>query len=658
MNFTRRKFIKLSSATTLAGLGGLGFSFAGCEEAVKVDENNGLGIKGVSIPSSLDVTAGTSITLQGSGFQVGDVIELTPANEGTMFSANVTSIAVGSVTFPVPEGIITGSYAIKVTRGSSSLALGKTLLNVVADTNIPDKDGMTVKGVVYTNGKGIAGVVVSDGYEVTVTDSKGVYYLASQKKTGFVFISVPANYEVANEGNAPQFFKRLSNSATTVEQKDFSLMKVNNEKHVVIPMADWHLASRNNDLEQFNSKVLPDVNATIERYAADGTKVYVLTLGDMTWELYWYSNGFGLNEYIPYMNKLKAPVFNLMGNHDNDPYCANDWEAEEKYRDIVGPTYYSFNLGQVHYVVLDNVEYLNKGAAAGTIGDRSYNDRVNNDQIEWLKKDLAAITDKSTPIVLAMHTPLYANPSLGTGGTQVNKIDMANGGVLIDCLKDFSTVHVLTGHTHINYTAEEKPSLIEHNVAAICATWWWTGRNGYAGNHICRDGSPGGYGVWKMNGRDIQWRYKSIGYDENYQFRAYDLNTIHITAAAFAPNATDTALGEFAGPYATPHAGNDVLINVWGYDTQWKVEVTEYGKSLAVNRVKVLDPLHIVSYEALRLNAGAVPTDAFVSTQTAHMFRVAASAPDSTLEIKVTDRFGNVYRESMVRPKQFTYLMK
>ncbi|TRX51722.1 hypothetical protein FNH22_23450 [Fulvivirga sp. M361] len=51
------------------------------------------------------------------------------------------------------------------------------------------------------------------------------------------------------------------------------------------------------------------------------------------------------------------------------------------------------------------------------------------------------------------------------------------------------------------------------------------------------------------------------------------------------------------------------------------------------------------------------PTRAFVSTETAHLFRVAASAPDSTLEIKVTDRFANVYLEQMERPKAFGYLM-
>jgi len=653
---TRRQFIKIGGVTSLVGLSGVGFGFSGCHEEEVVKDND-LRITGVSIPSGLDVEIGQKVTITGNGFEPGDQIQLA-LPDGTTFTSPVTDIANGAVSFILPEGVTSGRYTLTVVRDSRSLVLGNVFLSVVATVDIPDKDGMTVKGVVYSDGRGLPGVVISDGYEVTTTDDKGRYYLASQKKTGFVFISVPGNYEVPNEGNAPQFFKRLTAAANTVERNDFSLIKVNNEKHVVISMADWHLANRNNDLAQFTGKVLPDVNATIDKYNADGTKVYVLTLGDMTWDLYWYDNHFGLDEYIPYMNKLNSPVFNLMGNHDNDPYSSNDLQAEKKYRSVIGPTYYSFNLGKVHYIVLDDVEYLNNGGAEGKVGDRSYNEVVLQDQMAWLKKDLATITDKSTPIVLATHTPLYKNPSLDASGNQVDGFDLANGSALADCFKEFSTVHVLTGHTHINYSVQGTDSLMEHNTAAICATWWWTGKNGYAGNHICRDGSPGGYGIWQMNGSDIQWRYKSIGYGEDYQFRAYDLNTIQISAASFAPNSTDAALAKYVGPYAQPQAGNEVLINIWGYDSQWKIEVTENGKKLDVTRVKALDPLHIISYEALRLNAGATPTDAFTTTETAHLFKVVASAPTSTLEIKVTDRFGNVYSESMARPKQFGYLMK
>ena len=657
MNQTRRKFIKISSLSTIAGISGIGLAFSSCDnkDSFDFDDNNKLNITGVSIPSSLNVTQGGTITFTGKGFKMGDNIKLTSTlDNGVFYDNSVTAVSDGTVSFSVPNELTTGNYKINVLRGAADLPLGAVLLNLMANTDIPDIEGMTVKGVVYSDGKGVPGVVVSDGYEVTVTDENGIYYLPSLKKIGFIFISIPGNFEVINEGKAPQFFKRLSNNTSTVEQKDFSLIKTNNENHVVIPLADWHLANRNNDLDQFTGKVLPDINAAIDQYSADGTKVYALTLGDMTWDTYWYNNDFGLNEYLPYMNMLNSPVFNVMGNHDNDPYYSEDWEAENKYREVIGPTYYSFNLGKVHYVVLDTVEYINSGGTVGTVGDRNYNTVITSDQIAWLKKDLAAITDKSTPIIVAMHTPLYKRPSLDANGNQVNSYALDNGGTLVDSLKDFSTVHVLSGHTHINYRIDDEANLMEHNTAAICATWWWTGRNGYAGNHICKDGSPGGYSIWQMNGKDVQWRYKSIGYEEGYQFRSYDLNEVHITASEFAPNTTEETLVPYAEPYSQKNVNNEVLINVWGYDSQWKIEVTENNNKLDISRVNTKDPLHIISYDALRLNVGATPTGAFVTNDTAHLFKVTASAPDTTLEIKVTDRFGNMYTETMVRPKAFS----
>ena len=155
----------------------------------------------------------------------------------------------------------------------------------------------------------------------------------------------------------------------------------------------------------------------------------------------------------------------------------------------------------------------------------------------------------------------------------------------------------------------------------------------------------------------MKWLYKSIGYDEDYQFRTYDLNKVHITAANFAPNSTDSELAEYAGSYSQQNMNNEVLINVWSYEKDWTIEITENGNHLDVARIEAKDPLHIISYDALRLNAGATPTSSFATNDTAHMFKVRASAPDTTLEIKVTDKFGNVYAESMVRPKAFSLSM-
>ena len=84
------------------------------------------------------------------------------------------------------------------------------------------------------------------------------------------------------------------------------------------------------------------------------------------------------------------------------------------------------------------------------------------------------------------------------------------------------------------------------------------------------------------------------------------------------------------------------------------MEVTEGDKQLQVSRVSSgeLDPLHYISYTAKRYNKNATAT--FPTSKNYHMFKVTASGPSTTLDIKVTDRFGNVYTETMTRPKAFT----
>ena len=71
-----------------------------------------------------------------------------------------------------------------------------------------------------------------------------------------------------------------------------------------------------------------------------------------------------------------------------------------------------------------------------------------------------------------------------------------------------------------------------------------------------------------------------------------------------------------------------------------------------------MDPLHIIAYTAKRLDGNVtISQNGSINFETGanrHMFRVKANSPTSTLEIKVTDRFGNEYTESMKRPKTFS----
>ena len=126
----------------------------------------------------------------------------------------------------------------------------------------------------------------------------------------------------------------------------------------------------------------------------------------------------------------------------------------------------------------------------------------------------------------------------------------------------------------------------------------------------------------------------------------------------FAPNASSTGVTNFeksASSWSASSKDNYVYINVFDYDKSWKIEVTENGKSLTPELVSIKDPLHLVTYEAKRYNAGSSPTSDFKARiVTSHIFRVKASSASSTLEISVTDRFGNVSTESMKRPREFS----
>lgn len=610
-------------------------------------------------PSLIEVSKGGEYTFQVEGGeepQASDVLVL-ESTDGISYTCTLVSVSENSFTVKISEGCESGTYRVFIKRGDRKKQIGSTYINIVEGMDFTPDAGTTVYGVVSTADGPVPGVVVSDGVEVTVTNEQGIYQLQSDKEWGYVFISVPAGYEVPAEGVLPQFYKMMKGDASTAERVDFSLTAVDGQDdYKVLVLGDMHLANRTGDLKQF-MEFTSDLNAY--RALHQQEKMYAIALGDMTWDLYWYSNSYALPEYLNTINsQVKGlQIFHTIGNHDYDYKATNDRDAESRFMDYIAPTYYSFNLGKVHYVVLDDIDCSNYDGTTS----RDYEKRVSAGQLSWLAKDLSHV-DKSVPLVVVMHAQVFY-PSQ-TDGFKVDH-DVLNTTQLLNVLDGYK-VHFITGHTHMNYNVTPDDAVTggrevyEHNTGAICGSWWWSGYL-TPGVHLSPDGTPGGYAIWSVNGTDMEWMYKATGWTEDYQFRSYDLNNVHFSLADVPqmPAGVPASVKKEYMKYVDAYPGNqdnEVLINVWNWNPRWTLKVTdENGNTLTPEEVWAYDPLHVAAMSVKRFNSSTLTsTPSFITEKFPHFFKVKAADADVDLTITVCDEFGHQWTENMQRPKAFS----
>ena len=607
------------------------------------------------LPATVDVSKGGELTFtvkEGKSPLTTDSFLL--EGGGISYLCPILRTSSESFTVRLADECESGSYTAYLKRDARKKSIGKIYINIVDKIDFEPSAGTTVFGLVSSEEGPVANVVVSDGTEVTVTDDKGIYELKSAKKWGYVFISVPSGYEVAAEGVFPQFYQTLKGAADVVEQKDFKLTKVDGQdRYKLFLLGDMHLANRTNDAAQF-TQFTTDLNAYMAQHS--GQKMYALTLGDMTWDLYWYKNNYALPQYRETINRQvkNLQIYHSMGNHDNDFMTTSDYDAAVKYVDCIGPTFYSFNIGQVHYVVMDNIDC---SAYDGT-DSRNYVKKLSNEQLKWLAKDLAYV-DKSTPLIVAMHAQIYKPTSTGFAFDH----DSANTEALLAALDGYE-VHFVTGHTHKVYNITPDDDVVkgrdihEHNSGAICASWWWSG-NLTPGVHVSIDGAPGGYAIWDIDGTDFAWLYKSTGWPEEYQFRSYDLNNVSFSMDD-VPNIPSNVLIQLAyKKYVNAYpenSDNEVLIKIWNWNSNWELSVVdERGKTLEYTPVWAYDPLHIAALSVPRFNnSGITSTPSFVTESATNFFKVKADDADVDLTITVKDEFGHTWTEEMQRPKAFS----
>ena len=234
---------------------------AACTPGSNGTDDQELKITGVVLPSSITAETGEEVVFRvvGNGPQATDSIVLVNAG-GEETTVALSKCEANAFGFIIPDHFYSDEYSVYIERGKQRVLLGKLIINVTLTISITPDPTSTIYGLVLCKGRPMANVVVSDGYEVVKTNADGVYQMASQKKHGYVFVSIPSGYTFRKDGAFPVFYQYTLKNASTLEQIDFNLVEdPDQDQHTMIVMGDIHLANRNNDLNQF-ANFVSDLN--------------------------------------------------------------------------------------------------------------------------------------------------------------------------------------------------------------------------------------------------------------------------------------------------------------------------------------------------------------------------------------------------------------
>lgn len=383
-----------------------------------------------------------------------------------------------------------------------------------------------VSGTVKDNaGKGIGGVVISDGYKCWKTKNDGTYYIMANSKARTISVTVPAGYEIPMSDGLPAFYKRVTipTDGSKLENQDFVLTARSSvpERFTIIAIADAHVSDAS-DRTKFQTSI-SDITNTAKALGtgipvgtpanAPAGEVIAIALGDQL------TNNMGMSDnVIADFKTIKdksgnsVPVFFTIGNHDHDSAQSDDYSCEASFVSKFGPTNYSFDIGKAHIVVMDDLIATGTGTAGETPTCR---EGFTNEQVAWLMDDISKVSGSTGKIgILCVHAPL-SSASGGDQGTQ--------SSIMSAFKNNFKNVHVLSGHTHClknnlyrGWAAKSGRPIYEHTLQSL-AGYWWEADVSY------NEASPSGYGVMTFDQNDIYAEYNKVTKEAaSFQMRNYD----------------------------------------------------------------------------------------------------------------------------------------
>lgn len=397
--------------------------------------------------------------------------------------------------------------------------------------------GKTISGYVFydadKNGifddgeRGVAGVLVSNGLEWVRTDENGLYEISVREDMNLTVVQ-PAGWRVpTDERMVPQFFYVHKEGGTGYDMRFGGLPDTGPApERVNFPLIREGAAG-----QQFSCAVLADPQTYSNEqlgWLRDGVFAEILEAdyrpGDCTIQL-----GDVVGDDLGLLDRLLElaavtgmPQWLVIGNHDIDFDARTNDDKADSWRRIYGPNYYAFEMGNVLFVVLDNIYYPcgEEDAARGRINCEagrppSYNGRLTETQFTWLE-GLIENTPEERLIVLNSHIPFVSFVDAGSGQHQTDELTRIHDIVQGREALSFS------GHTHT--TENHSPGQLfegwtentgigqlpfRHIIAGAASGAWYQGDFNVFGVPMAlqRMGAPMGYFHIDFDGPEYRERY-------------------------------------------------------------------------------------------------------------------------------------------------------
>jgi len=326
---------------------------------------------------------------------------------------------------------------------------------------------------------------------------------------------------------------------------------------------------------------------------------------------------------------LGIPWYNVIGNHDLNFEAATDSQSDESFERVYGPSYYSFDYGPVHFLVLDDVEWFVPAEEAQnnllSIFKGTYRGGLGPEQLEFIRNDLRGIPEDQL-VVLMMHMPLT---------------DVRDRQELYRLIENRPFSVSLSGHLH---TQEHRfissadgwhgREPHHHLVNVTVSGSWWSGAPDERGipHAMMMDGAPNGYTILNIDGNRYTIDYKAAGRGADYQM------------AVYAPDEVTSS-----------EAGDTVIyVNVFAGSERSTVEMRlgDTGEWIALRQSNEPDPQYTKLVQTENSPSNRAYRNLFPPRPSTHIWR--ASLPTRpkpgvyALHVRTKDMFGRAYEAARI----------